>query len=60
MPPGTPGVVEFADTFMSSGHAIVTRPQTGNRNDAFEIRDCESAPSANGTFVNSRRLSAAR
>lgn len=56
MPPGTPGVVEFTDTFMSSGHAIVTRPQTGNRNDAFEIRDRESAPSANGTFVNSRRL----
>ncbi|HVY39287.1 MAG TPA: FHA domain-containing protein [Polyangia bacterium] len=56
MPPGTPGVVEFADTFMSSGHAIVTRPQTGNRNEAFEIRDRESAPSANGTFVNSRRL----
>jgi len=56
MPPNTPGVVEFADTFMSSGHAIVTRPQTGGRNEAFEIRDRESAPSANGTFVNSRRL----
>jgi hypothetical protein len=56
MPPGTPGVVEFADTFMSSGHAVVTRPQTGNRNEAFEIRDRETAPSANGTFVNSRRL----
>jgi hypothetical protein len=56
MPAGTPGVVEFADTFMSSGHAIVSRPQTGNRSDSFEIRDRESAPSANGTFVNSRRL----
>jgi hypothetical protein len=56
MPPNTPGVVEFADTFMSSGHAVVTRPQTGSRNEAFEIRDRESAPSANGTFVNSRRL----
>ena len=56
MPPNTPGVVEFADTFMSSGHAIVTRPPTGSRNGAFEIRDRESAPSANGTFLNSRRL----
>lgn len=56
MPAGTPGVVEFGDTFMSSGHAIVSRPQTGSRSDAFEIRDRETAPSANGTFVNSRRL----
>ncbi len=56
MPAGTPGVVEFGDTFMSSGHAIVSRPQSGSRSDAFEIRDRESAPSANGTFVNSRRL----
>jgi pSer/pThr/pTyr-binding forkhead associated (FHA) protein len=49
-------VVEFADTFMSSGHAVLSRPQGGRRDEAFEIRDRESAPSANGTFVNSRRL----
>jgi FHA domain len=57
LPAGTPGVVEFTDTFMSSGHAVLSRPSTGDRNDAFMIRDRESAPSGNGTFVNSRRLS---
>jgi hypothetical protein len=56
LPAETPGLVEFADTFMSSGHAILSRPSTGNRSDAFTIRDRESSPSANGTFVNSRRL----
>jgi hypothetical protein len=56
LPSGTPGLVEFADTFMSSGHAILSRPRTGNRTDAFMIRDRETSPSANGTFVNSRRI----
>ncbi|HSY40909.1 MAG TPA: FHA domain-containing protein [Polyangia bacterium] len=51
-----PGLFEFSDIFMSSGHAIVTRPRTGDRRDAFSIRDRESAPTANGTFVNSRRI----
>jgi FHA domain len=50
------GLFEFSDIFMSSGHAIVSRPQTGDRRDAFSIRDRESAPTANGTFVNSRRI----
>jgi hypothetical protein len=51
-----PGLFEFSDIFMSSGHAIVTRPRTGDRRDAFSIRDRDSAPTANGTFVNSRRI----
>jgi hypothetical protein len=56
LPAGTPGLVEFEDTFMSSGHAVLSRPRTGNRDDAFTLRDRETSPSANGTFVNSRRI----
>ena len=57
-PPGD-GVVKFEDSFMSSGHAILKRPQTGERTDAFTIRDREiPSPSVNGTFVNSRKLGA--
>jgi FHA domain-containing protein len=55
--PPKPGVFEFSDIFMSTGHAIVSRPRTNGRNDAFTIRERESAPTANGTFVNSRRVS---
>lgn len=52
-----PGLVQFQDTFMSSGHAVIERPPTGDRNGAFTIRDRESpGPSVNGTFVNSRKL----
>ena len=59
IPSRDPRLIEFADAFMSSGHAVVRRPQTGNRNDAFTIRDRDTpSPSANGTFVNSRRLGA--
>jgi hypothetical protein len=46
------------DEFMSSGHAVVHRPQGSDRSDSFVIRDRESpSPSANGTFVNSHKLS---
>lgn len=52
-----PGVVQFQDTFMSSGHAVIERPPTGDRNGAFTIRDRDNpGPSVNGTFVNSRKL----
>ena len=51
------GLFEFSDIFMSTGHAIVTRPRTRDRNGAFSISDREGTPTANGTFVNSRRLS---
>jgi hypothetical protein len=54
---GQAGLFEFSDIFMSNGHATVTRPRTVDRNGAFSIRDREGAPTANGTFVNSRRLS---
>jgi hypothetical protein len=56
-PATQPGFFEFSDIFMSTGHAIITRPRTENRNGAFSISDREGAPTANGTFVNSRRLS---
>jgi hypothetical protein len=47
----------FNDEFMSSGHAVVHRPQGSDRSDSFVIRDRESpSPSANGTFVNSHKL----
>jgi hypothetical protein len=51
-----PGLFEFSDIFMSSGHAVISRPRNGDRNGAFSIRDRDGAPTANGTFVNSRRL----
>lgn len=51
-----PGLFEFSDVFMSSGHAVISRPRNGDRNGAFSIRDRDGAPTANGTFVNSRRL----
>jgi hypothetical protein len=50
------GLYEFSDIFMSNGHAVITRPRTGERSDAFTIREREGAPTANGTFINSRRL----
>jgi hypothetical protein len=55
--PAGDGVVKFEDSFMSSGHAVLRRPQTGERTDAFTIRDRDNpGPSVNGTFVNSRKL----
>jgi hypothetical protein len=57
-PPTGPGkAVGFDDGFMSSGHAVLSRPLTGARTDAFTIRDRDRpGPSANGTFVNSHKL----
>jgi hypothetical protein len=48
---------DFADEFMSFGHAVVCRPTTGDRKEAFAIRDrADPGPSANGTFVDSHKL----
>ncbi|SRR6266700_4041406 len=56
-PTGAAKLVSFEDGFMSSGHALLSRPQTGERTDAFSIRDRDRpGPSANGTFVNSHKL----
>lgn len=55
-PAGADRVVTFDDTYMSSAHAVLSRPATGNRDDAFTIRDRQNPASANGTFVNSRKL----
>ena len=50
-------VIKFDDSFMSSGHAILKRPQTADRTDSFTVRDRDNpGPSVNGTFVNSRKL----
>jgi FHA domain len=56
-PTGAARLVSFDDGFMSSGHAVLSRPLTGERTDAFTVRDRDRpAPSANGTFVNSHKL----
>ena len=48
---------DFNDKFISNGHAVIHRPQRESADDAFTIRDREvPGPSANGTFVNSRKL----
>ncbi|HJX64299.1 MAG TPA: FHA domain-containing protein [Polyangia bacterium] len=48
---------DFSDEFMSCGHAMVCRPTTSDRNEAFAIRDrVDPGPSANGTFVDSHKL----
>jgi hypothetical protein len=48
---------DFADEFMSCGHASVYRPVSNDRQDAFAIRDrVDPGPSANGTFVVSHKL----
>lgn len=48
---------DFADEFMSGGHALVSRPARADRHQAFSIRDRQDpGPSANGTFVNSHKL----
>lgn len=51
---------DFADEFMSNGHALVARPGPEAREPCFTIRDRqEPGPSANGTFVNGHRLAPA-
>jgi hypothetical protein len=56
-PSGPARVVQFKDNFMSSAHAMIGRPGTGNRTDAFTIRDRENpGPSINGTFVNAQKI----
>lgn len=48
---------DFNDEFMSNGHASISRPVNQLRESCFSIRDRqEPGPSANGTFVNGRRL----
>lgn len=48
---------DFADEFMSAGHATVNRPVGNDRQQAFSIHDrVDPGPSANGTFVDSHKL----
>lgn len=56
-PSGADKLVEFDDSFMSSGHAVLRSPPGGNRDGAFTIADRDNpSPSANGTFVNAHKL----
>jgi hypothetical protein len=56
---GTGGrVIEFDDEYMSSGHALIRRPRGSARDASFTLQDrIEPGPSANGTFLNSHKLS---
>jgi hypothetical protein len=50
--------IDFNDKFVSNGHALIHRPKQAIADEAFTIRDREvPGPSANGTFVNSHKLS---
>jgi hypothetical protein len=49
--------IDFNDKFISNGHAVIHRPKRAAADEAFTIRDREvPGPSANGTFVNARKL----
>jgi hypothetical protein len=49
--------IDFNDKFVSNGHALVYRPKRAAADEAFTISDRQvPGPSANGTFVNSRKL----
>jgi hypothetical protein len=58
---GLPGEIALRDDFLSAGHAVIKR--AAERDDGqggFTIEDRrDPGPSANGTFVNGRRLAAA-
>jgi hypothetical protein len=50
-------VIELNDDFISTEHATIRRPQGYSQEAAFTIEDRKHpSPSANGTFVNGRRL----
>lgn len=52
-------VVAIDDGFMSAAHATIRRPAHVTGDAAFTIEDRRNpGPSANGTFVNSRKLGA--
>ena len=51
--------IDFNDKFVSNGHALVYRPKRAAADEAFSISDRQvPGPSANGTFVNSHKLTA--
>jgi hypothetical protein len=53
---GLPGEIALRDDFLSAGHALIKRADAGN-DGAFTIEDRrDPGPSANGTFLNGRRL----
>jgi hypothetical protein len=61
---GVPGEIPLRDDFLSAGHALIRRgpdasgTASGNT-DSFTIEDRrDPGPSANGTFLNGRRLAA--
>ncbi len=49
--------IAFDDQFMSAGHAVITKPAFLSEQSAFTVQDRPAGtPTANGTFVNSRKL----
>jgi pSer/pThr/pTyr-binding forkhead associated (FHA) protein len=58
---GLPGEIALRDDFLSAGHALIKRAYegAGGGDGAFTLEDRrDPGPSANGTFLNSRRLAA--
>jgi hypothetical protein len=54
---GLPGEIALRDDFLSAGHALIKRADDANEDAAFTMEDRrEPGPSANGTFLNGRRL----
>jgi hypothetical protein len=53
---GVPGEIALRDDFLSAGHALIKSVTTGNELQ-FTLEDrLQPGPSANGTFLNGRRL----
>jgi pSer/pThr/pTyr-binding forkhead associated (FHA) protein len=53
---GLPGEIALRDDFLSAGHALIRRAADGTEG-GFTIEDRrDPGPSANGTFLNGRRL----
>ena len=54
-------LVQFDDGYMSSGHAVIGRPASGDRTDAFTIRDRDNpGPSAQPPSSTRRSWSRAK
>jgi hypothetical protein len=52
---GVPGEIALRDDYLSAGHALIKNAPAGSELQ-FTLEDRPSSPSANGTFLNGRRL----
>jgi hypothetical protein len=54
---GLPGEIALRDDFLSAGHALIKHADDARNGGAFTLEDRrDPGPSANGTFLNGRRL----